>query len=257
MLSEYFKAKTALKKFDNDLLWSLGEIKDKKIIFYGAGDEFAELNKKYQFDKSLNIVAIADKKFENSGVSELNGIKVISPTKINETDYDCIMVTYENPTDALDYIFSNLDVTNKDVRTIFNEDVKNERENFYYLQKYNFNKEFLKLHARLRGKSAVIYGAGTFMQTIRMFYDLSVLNISAIADKKFENHAENETFYGYKVCSPDEIKNYKPDYVLVATKEYISIIEELYYKTLKGVKVRIRPSIRKPLLTVIKEIWNI
>lgn len=257
MLSEYFKAKTALKKFDNDLIWSMGEIKNKKIIFYGAGDEFAELNKKYQFDKTLNIVAIADNKFENSNVSELNGIKVISPTKISETDYDCIMVTYENPTDALDYIFSNLDVTNKDIRTIFNEDVKDERENFYFLQKYDFKKEFLKLQARLRGKSAVIYGADSFMQTIRMFYDLGVINISAIADRRFEHHAENETFYGYKVCSPEEIKNYKPNYVLVAAKEdYIEIKDDLK-KKLKGVKVRIHPIIRKPLLTFIKEKWDI
>ena len=37
MLSKYFERKTKTKKFDDDLLWSMGEIKDKKVLLYGAG----------------------------------------------------------------------------------------------------------------------------------------------------------------------------------------------------------------------------
>ena len=36
MLSKYFYAKTRTKKFDDDLLWSMGEIRDKRVIIYGS-----------------------------------------------------------------------------------------------------------------------------------------------------------------------------------------------------------------------------
>ena len=38
MLSKYFQLKTKTKKFDDDLLWSMGEIKGKKFILYGDGE---------------------------------------------------------------------------------------------------------------------------------------------------------------------------------------------------------------------------
>ena len=44
MLSKYFQLKTKTKKFDDDLLWSMGEIKGKRVILLGAGEDFVELN---------------------------------------------------------------------------------------------------------------------------------------------------------------------------------------------------------------------
>ena len=57
MLSEYFKAKTKTKKFDEDLRSLISEIKDKKVILYGAGHGFVALNRKYSFKKNLNVVS--------------------------------------------------------------------------------------------------------------------------------------------------------------------------------------------------------
>ena len=64
MLSKYFEKKTQTKKFDDDLLWSMGEIKNKKVLLYGAGQGFLKLNETYDFKNNLNIVGIADRKFE-------------------------------------------------------------------------------------------------------------------------------------------------------------------------------------------------
>lgn len=66
MLTRYFKEKIKTRKFDDDLLWSMGEIKGKRVILLGAGEDFVELNKRYFFNDVLNIVAIADKKFEKN-----------------------------------------------------------------------------------------------------------------------------------------------------------------------------------------------
>ena len=131
---------------------------------------------------------------------------------------------------------------------LFDKYVKN------YL-KYKFEKTLPKLVKKLEGKSVVIYGAGVFLELIKKYFDISGLNIIGISDKRFENHTENEEFLGYKVYAPSEIKDVSPDYVLVATKTYINIIENLYYETLKGTKINIKPLLQKPFMTLVKEIW--
>ena len=82
------------------------------------------------------------------------------------------------------------------------------------------------------------------------------MNVIAISDKRFETYNQGETFLNYPVCSPDEIKNLKPDYVLVATKYYVNIVEDLYYNLLKDAKIKIKPLLKKDILTLIKEIWK-
>ena len=51
MLSKYFTAKTNTQKFDDDMRWSMGEIYGKRVIIFGAGEDFLTLNKKYKFNK--------------------------------------------------------------------------------------------------------------------------------------------------------------------------------------------------------------
>ena len=40
MLSKYFTAKTNTQKFDDDMRWSMGEIYGKRVIIFGAGEDF-------------------------------------------------------------------------------------------------------------------------------------------------------------------------------------------------------------------------
>ncbi|MBQ3312050.1 hypothetical protein IJG72_08235 [bacterium] len=262
MLSKYFYAKTQTEKFNNDLLWSMGEIKGRRVLIYGAGEGFVELNKKYFFKDALNVVAIADKKFECKCGGDCNcnkefeGIRAIAPEQILNEDYDVILISNENPRPILNYLFNELNIENKDIRTVFNEEISDERTNYNYLCEFKFEKTLPKLVNRLKNKTVVLYGAGVFLELIKKYFDISGLNIVGIADRRFENHYENEEFLGYKVYSPSEIKDVNPDYVLVATKFYINIIEDLYYNTLKGTKIKIKPLLRKPFWTLVKEIWG-
>lgn len=255
MLSNYFIQKTKTKKFDDDLLWSMGEIKGKRVILYGAGEGFVELNKRYLFKDVLNIVAIADKKFETNPVKSFEDIRAITPEQIKNEDFDVLLITNESTKPILNYVFNVLCLENKDIRTVFNEEIRDEQVNLNYLYEFNFDKTLPKLVKKLKNKSVVLYGAGVFLELIKKYFDISGLNIIGISDRRFENHLENEEFMGYKVYSPEELEELNPDYVLVATKNYINIIESLYYETLKGSKIKIKPLMQKPFMTLVKEIW--
>lgn len=255
MLSNYFIQKTKTKKFDDDLLWSMGEIKGKRVILYGAGEGFVELNKRYFFNDILNIVAIADKKFETDPVETFENIRAITPDQIKNEDFDVLLITNEVTKPILNYVFNVLCIGDKDIRTVFNEEIRDEQVNLNYLYEFKFDKTLPKLIKKLKNKSVVLYGAGVFLELIKKYFDISGLNIIGISDRRFENHGENEEFLGYKVYSPEELKELNPDYVLVATKNYINIIESLYYETLKGSKIKIKPLMQKPFITLVKEIW--
>lgn len=256
MLSYYFKEKTKTKKFDDDLLWSMGEIKGKRTILYGAGEGFVELNKRYFFKDVLNITAIADNKFETHPVETFEGIRAITPEQIKNEDYDVILITNEATKPILNYIFNVLCVENKDVRTIFNEEIKDEENNLNYLHEYNFEKTLPKLIKKLKNKTVLLYGAGVFLELIKKYFDLSDLNIIGVADKKFRRRKENETFLDYPAYAPEDIKTLNPDYVLVATKNYINIMEDLYFNTLKGTKIKIKPLLYKGFWALAKEIFG-
>lgn len=131
--------------------------------------------------------------------------------------------------------------------------IKEEVESFKYLKKYHFEKNLKKLIKKLEGKTVVLYGAGVFFEVINKYYDLSNLNIIGISDAKFKEHQPDETFLGYKVISPQELRDVNPDYVLVATKFYIKIIDSLT-ETFFGTDIRVRAMVKKPLLTLIREV---
>src|SRR5574344_1156950 len=180
MLSNYFLKKTAMKKFIDDLNWSIGEMKDKKVIIYGAGEGFEYLFDKFPF-KAMNIVAIADMNFKEEG--DFKGLRAIPPTEIVNQDYDVILVTNEFTNPIINYLNNDLNILDKEIRTIFNETISEERNNFLYLENYNFKKHLEKLNKKLKGKKVVIYGAGIFFEAIHEFYDLSKLDIIGISDR--------------------------------------------------------------------------
>ena len=169
MLSKYFIAKTNTKKFDDDMKWSMGEIYGKRVIIYGAGEGFLELNKRYKFNKNLNVIAIADKRFETENFVDFYGMRAIKPADIVKEDYDVILISNENTKPALDYVFNDLKVEGKDVRTMFNEEIKDERVNYLYLEEFKFEKTLPKLVKKLKNKKVVLYGAGAFLELIKKY----------------------------------------------------------------------------------------
>lgn len=69
------------------------ELKDKKILLYGAGEFFDYIENKYDLS-DLNIIGISDKKFETESKEYyLKKYKIIKPSDIKKQDIDCILLT--------------------------------------------------------------------------------------------------------------------------------------------------------------------
>ncbi len=255
MVSKYFERKTETKEFIDGINEILNSLKNKKVIIYGAGEGYFELNKKYSFSKNLNITAIADKKFETKS-ENITGLKQILPKQIINEEFDKIIITNEQPKSVKNYLLNTLEINEDKIVQVFNEEFKEECINIIYLYKHNFPETVKKLQRKLRKKSVLLYGAGAFLELILKYFDISDLNVIGISDKKYEGHKLNETFHGYKVYAPSEIAELKPDYVIVTTKFYLSLIEDLYYSTLRKTGIKIKPLVQKSLFTLLREIWN-
>ena len=255
MLSKYFEFKTNTKEFKDDILSLIDNLKEKKVLLYGAGEGFIALNKKYNFKENWNIVAIADKKFEKKRKKYFEGIKTVIPDNIPNEDFDFIVITNETTRGILNYLCYRLEINENKIKRIFKEDIEEETFNFNYLFKLKFNKTLPRIIKKLKGKRVLLYGAGAFLQLIKKHFDLSGLDIIGISDKRFEEEKPEE-WQGYKTYCPDEIKELNPDYVMVTTKFYVSIIKDLYYNKLKDTDIKIAPLVKKPFITILKEIWR-
>ena len=83
----------------------------------------------------------------------------------------------------------------------------------------------------------------------KLFYRIGLL------DEKIYN--EVKEFLGYSTCTPNQILDLKPDYVIISTKFYINIFEYLNEELLKGSKIKIKPLVKKSFITLIKEVWGL
>ncbi len=95
--------------------------KNKKIVIYGAGEYFQIL--KNNFDLSnLNIVGIADKKFETSKDFNPTQYLALAPEELKEFDLDVILVALYDDTSLCDYLeyqlLINTENEGKPVRSI-------------------------------------------------------------------------------------------------------------------------------------------
>lgn len=124
-----------------------------------------------------------------------------------------------------------------------------------YLKKKHFDKRLKHLKQKYKDKKVVIYGTGILFNTIREEYDLSGLNIVAVSDRKFETDNPG-TYAGYAVCTPSEIKDLKPDCVLVSTMNVVTVLEDLRYNLLAGENIRVTSIVKKSLMEILKEIWS-
>ena len=115
-----------------------------------------------------------------------------------------------------------------------------------YLISINAQKKIDKLAKIYKNKKIVIYGAGSFSQTIFENFNLSKLNIIAIADIKYSiNNSDN--YYGLKCINPSELGNIDCDTILIANYDCSRILtkldDEILYLT-KNENVEIRPLIK-------------
>lgn len=254
MLSKYFEMKTVREDFKSHMKDLFKELEGKKVVIYGAGEGFEELNKRYNFKERFEVVAIADKKFETCECDVFSGFRVIQPAEIPNVEFDYVLVSNEQNKNIIYYLEGELSIPCEKILKIFTETYFEEGININLLEKFNFSKQIIKLSKKMKNKKIVIYGGGAFFQVIKNYYDLSMLNIIAVADKRFENNKGE--FEGYPTITPNKIKDLNPDVVLVATKVYMSIIEELYFGILHKSKIVIKPLFKKPFMILLKEIWN-
>ena len=114
-----------------------------------------------------------------------------------------------------------------------------------YLKKYNAQEKINKLAKKYKNKRVVIYGAGQFAKTAFENYDLSKLNIVAIADKKFEQEGEHH-FFNINCVKPYDLKKLDYDVILIANFDYkmfSNILDESILYGSKNAAVEIRPLI--------------
>lgn len=91
---------------------------------------------------------------------------------------------------------------------------KNEVEITEWLKTRNVQKIINNYAEKFKNKRIILYGAGLLAKIIFENYDLSSLNIVAVADNKSDN---TDFFYDIKKCSPDKIEAFEPDAIIVCT----------------------------------------
>ena len=116
-----------------------------------------------------------------------------------------------------------------------------------------------ELAVHYSGKKIVLYGAGAFANAIFENYNLSKLNIIAVADKRFENDKDC-FFHGIKGISPEELKYIDCDIILISNRDYLyfkKILIDLLKKTpneLVFIEQLLRDDIEKRLQNLEKEV---
>lgn len=100
---EYLEKKKAQKCIDQ----IAKQFDDKKVVLYGAGFFASELLRNYDFSK-LNILGIADKKFQEDTEGDYYGYKKIAPYDILEMDLDLLLITTYDDEPVKDYLEGDL-----------------------------------------------------------------------------------------------------------------------------------------------------
>jgi len=102
-----------------------------------------------------------------------------------------------------------------------------------YFKEVKAQKQINKLTRKYKNKKIVIYGAGQYFNVLKQNFDLSKLNIVAIADKKFETD-KTKNITNYLPLAPEELKEYDYDIILVALYDDVPVMDYLEYELLIG-----------------------
>ena len=125
-----------------------------------------------------------------------------------------------------------------------------------FYQEISAQKQIDKLAKKYNNKRIVIYGAGIMSNLLFKNYNLKELNIIAICDKKFGADC-NEKYFGYPTISPEELKVYNCDVILVLVKTFSKIAEYIKYDLLINTineDVEVRVFVKPSWSTCIKEL---
>ncbi len=79
----------------------------KKVILYGAGMFASDLLKHYDFSE-LNIIGVADKKFQDNSEGEFYGYTKFGHYDLLENDFDLLLITTYDDTHIKDFIINDL-----------------------------------------------------------------------------------------------------------------------------------------------------
>lgn len=115
-----------------------------------------------------------------------------------------------------------------------------------YFEEFDAQAKIDKLAKRYKNRKIALYGAGQFATILFENYDLSKLNIVAVADIKFENPETERNFFGLNCITPDEIRDFDCNLILISNFDYNFFLryldDELLYRS-KNAGVEIRPLI--------------
>lgn len=115
-----------------------------------------------------------------------------------------------------------------------------------YLRKCDAQSKINKLAKRYKNKKIAVYGAGKFAQAIFSDYDLSKLNIVAVADIAFEDESKRQ-FFGYNCIMPKELGKIEYDVILIANFDYeyfLKLLDDQLLRFTKNENAEVRPFIR-------------
>ena len=126
-----------------------------------------------------------------------------------------------------------------------------------YLKDIKFEKYLNSLKKNLKSKTIVIYGTGLLFQYINENYDLSELNIIGVSDMKYAQEMEGQMDLGYKVIPKSSITKYNPDYIIIASENYMNLLESMTLEYSEISNVKLIPLAKKSWLEVVKLIWHI
>ncbi len=91
-------------KLDKTLPELIKKLKNKRIVVYGAGTLFNLIKKHYDIS-GLNIVGIADRKFESSNCEYFDNYKIFKLKEITKDDIDCILISVKFYTSILEELY--------------------------------------------------------------------------------------------------------------------------------------------------------
>lgn len=115
-----------------------------------------------------------------------------------------------------------------------------------FLETYNAQEKIDKIARKYKNKKIAIFGAGQYAHTIFENYDLSKLNIVAVADLKFKDK-EKRSFFGMNCIPSIELGTLDCDVILVANFDYQNFLtnldDHILYLT-KNENIEVRPLIK-------------
>lgn len=127
-----------------------------------------------------------------------------------------------------------------------------------FFKKENAQKQIDRLAKKYKGKKIAIYGAGQYCRLLFDTYDLSKLNIVAIADKKFED-IEARDFYGLNCIAPDELRELDCNVILLGTYDafyFTDYLEDELLVGSKNSKIKVKPLVKQSFFRFIKSLFS-